>query len=209
MHSLPFPRAATHQPIEGKYYDWPVGYRAALKLEDFWRLEDCTLGQNRFYYFPACTAHKNRMQGNGFVQSIMYRRGLTCFSCHDVHGTENYAQLRKPANQICLDCHGPQTPNGPRAATVEELTHHKTGSTGSECVACHMPKIETEGASVHAHTFRFISPVMTDKYNIPNPCTCHADRGQKTNCPSTRPGGECCEAFSAPSEQVTIQKART
>jgi len=149
------------------------------------------------------------MQGNGFVQSIMYRRGLTCFSCHDVHGTENYAQLRKPANQICLDCHGPQTPNGPRAATVEELTHHKTGSTGSECVACHMPKIETEGASVHAHTFRFISPVMTDKYNIPNPCTCHADRGQKTNCPSTRPGGECCEAFSAPSEQVTIQKART
>jgi hypothetical protein len=40
-----------------------------------------------------------------------------------------------------------------------------------------MPAIETEGVSgtfVHAHTFRFVSPAMTDKYNIPNPCTsCH------------------------------------
>jgi hypothetical protein len=43
-----------------------------------------------------------------------------------------------------------------------------------------MPAIETEGvpgAFVHAHTFRFISPGMTDKYKIPNPCTsCHADK---------------------------------
>jgi len=31
--------------------------------------------------------------------------------------------------------------NGPHAATIEEHTHHPAGSTGSECVACHMPKI--------------------------------------------------------------------
>ncbi len=167
-------------PIEGKYYDWPVGYRVGLKLQDFWRLENCTLGQTDFYYFPDCTAHKNRMQGNDFVQSVMYRHGISCSSCHDVHGTANYAQLIKPANQICLECHGPSSPNGPRAATLEEHTHHKDGSPGSQCVACHMPKIESEGvpgAYVHAHTFRFISPAMTDKYKIPNPCTtCHADK---------------------------------
>ena len=29
------------------------------------------------------------MQGNDFVTSRMYSRGVTCFSCHDVHGTEN------------------------------------------------------------------------------------------------------------------------
>jgi predicted CXXCH cytochrome family protein len=167
-------------PIEGRYYDWPVGYHVGLRLQDFWKLENCTLGQTDFYYFPDCTAHKNRMQGNDFVQSVMYRHGITCSSCHDVHGTENYAQLRKPANQICLDCHGPSTPNGPHTDTLEEHTHHKDGSPGSQCVACHMPKIETEGvpgAYVHAHTFRFISPVMTDKYKIPNPCTsCHTDK---------------------------------
>ena len=167
-------------PIEGKYYDWPVGYQVGLKLQNFWRFEGCVLGQTSFYYFPDCTAHKNRMQGNDFVQSVMYRHGITCSSCHDVHGTQNYAQLRKPAEQICLDCHGPQSPNGPNTASLYEHTHHKEGSAGSKCVACHMPQIETEGvpgAFVHAHTFRFISPVDTEKYKIPNPCTtCHRDK---------------------------------
>ena len=167
-------------PIEGKYYDWPVGYRVGLRLQDYWKLEDCTLGQTTFYYFPDCTAHKNRMQGNDFAQSVMYRHGITCSSCHDVHGTANYAQLRKPAEQICLDCHGPTSANGPHTATLAEHTHHKEGSTGSQCVACHMPAIETEGvpgAFVHAHTFRFIAPSETDKYAIPNPCTsCHKNK---------------------------------
>ncbi len=167
-------------PIEGKYYDWPVGYNVGRKLADFWKLEDCTLGQSSFYYFPDCTAHKNRMQGNDFVQSVMYRHGITCATCHDVHGTGNYAQLRKPAGQICLDCHGPSSPNGPRTSSIEEHTHHKATSPGSECVACHMPAIETEGVPgtfVHAHTFRFIAPEMTEKYGMPNPCTsCHKEK---------------------------------
>lgn len=181
MHSMSFARATAFNPIEGKYYDWPVGYHAGLKLADYWKLEDHTLGEpQNFLYFPDGTAHKNRMQGNDFVQSVMYRRGVTCFDCHDVHGTSNYAQLRKPANQLCLDCHGPSSPNGPSTATIEEHTHHKDGSAGSQCVACHMPAIETEGPAntmVHAHTFRFITPAMTDRYKIPNPCTsCHTDK---------------------------------
>jgi predicted CXXCH cytochrome family protein len=168
-------------PIEGKYYDWPVGYHVGLKLADFWKLEDHALGEPaNFLYFPDGTAHKYRMQGNDFVQSVMYRRGVTCFDCHDVHGGGNYAQLRKPADQLCLDCHGPLSPNGPRTATIEEHTHHKEGSAGSQCVACHMPAIETEGppnTMVHSHTFRFVTPAMTDKYKIPNPCTsCHSDK---------------------------------
>jgi predicted CXXCH cytochrome family protein len=166
-------------PIEGKYYDWPVGYRVGLNLRDFWQLEDHTLGEMAFTHFPDGTAHKNRMQGNDFVQSLMYRRGITCFTCHDVHGTDNYAQLRKPADKLCLDCHGPMSLNGPRTATLEEHTHHKTGTPGSQCISCHMPRIETTIADVkvRAHTFAFISPAMTDKYKIPNPCTsCHTDK---------------------------------
>jgi predicted CXXCH cytochrome family protein len=166
-------------PIEGKYYDWPVDYHVGLNLEDFWQLEEHKLGETTFTHFPDGTAHKNRMQGNDFVQSVMYRRGITCFSCHDVHGTENNAQLRKPVDKLCLDCHGPMSLNGPRTATLEEHTHHKEGSPGSQCVACHMPKIATTIADVkvRAHTFAFISPSMTDEYKIPNPCTsCHADK---------------------------------
>jgi predicted CXXCH cytochrome family protein len=166
-------------PIEGKYYDWPVGFRPGLHLRDFWQLEEHTLGTQSFTHFADGTAHKNRMQGNDFVQSVMYRRGITCFSCHDIHGTDNYAQLRKPADKLCLDCHGPLSLNGPRTATLEEHTHHKAGSPGSQCVACHMPKIETTIADVkvRAHTFAFITPAMTDKYKIPNPCTtCHTDK---------------------------------
>ena len=157
-----------------------MGYRVGLHLQDYWKLEDHTLGQTTFTHFADGTAHKNRMQGNDFVQSVMYRHGVTCASCHDVHGTGNYAQLREPANKLCLDCHGPSSPNGPHTATLEAHTHHKAGSTGSECIACHMPKIESEGVPgsfVRSHTFRFISPAMTDKYRIPNPCTsCHADK---------------------------------
>jgi predicted CXXCH cytochrome family protein len=167
-------------PIEGKYYDWPVGYDVGRKLADYWKLEDISLGKTDFYYFADGTAHKNRMQGNDYMQSVMYRRGITCFDCHDVHGTSNYAQLREPADKLCLECHGPMSTNGPRTATLEEHTHHKKGSAGSQCVACHMPAIESEGipnTNVHAHTFRFITPSMTEKYNIPNPCTsCHKDK---------------------------------
>jgi predicted CXXCH cytochrome family protein len=167
-------------PIGGRYYDWPVGYGVGLRLRDFWKLEDHTLGKTNFYYFADGTAHKNRMQGNDFVQSVMYRRGITCFDCHDVHGTGNYAQLRQPAQRLCLTCHGPGSPNGPRVVTLVEHTHHRDGTPGSRCVDCHMPAIESEGVPgvfVHAHTFRFIAPEMTDKYRIPNPCTsCHKDK---------------------------------
>jgi hypothetical protein len=45
-------------PIEGKYYDWPVGYRVGLNLRDYWQLEDHKLGELSFTHFPEGTAHK-------------------------------------------------------------------------------------------------------------------------------------------------------
>jgi predicted CXXCH cytochrome family protein len=165
--------------INGKYYDWPVGFQAGQNLRDYWVLEDHKLGETTFTHFPDGTAHKNRMQGNDFVQSAMYTHGVACFSCHDVHGTENNADLLKPASVLCLNCHGPNSPNGPRGASVEQHTHHRAGSSGNECVSCHMPQIEVTVANVNvrSHTFKFISPSDTDKYKIPNACnSCHADK---------------------------------
>lgn len=166
-------------PIEGRYYDWPVGFHQGSQLKDFWKLEEHTLGETSFTHFADGSAHKNRMQGNDFAQSVMYRRGVTCFSCHDPHGTANNADLIKPARDLCTTCHSPTSPNGPHAASIEAHTHHAKGSAGSECVACHMPKIAQEMADVNvrSHTFRFITPEMTDRYKIPNACTsCHTDK---------------------------------
>jgi predicted CXXCH cytochrome family protein len=166
-------------PINGKYYDWPVGFHMGSNLADFWKLEEHKLGETSFTHFPDGTAHKNRMQGNDFVQSLMYNRGVACFSCHDVHGTSNEALLRAPPGEMCLACHGTNTQNGPHTASIEEHTHHKPGSTGSQCVACHMPKIEQTIADVNvsSHTFHFVYPAQTDSLKIPNACNvCHTDK---------------------------------
>ena len=88
------------------------------------------------------------------------------------------ALLKFPGNEMCLQCHGPQRQAGP-GVTPEAHSHHGASSEGNKCVACHMPQIATTIAdvSVRSHTFNFISPSMTDKYKIPNPCTsCHKDK---------------------------------
>jgi predicted CXXCH cytochrome family protein len=169
-------------PKVGDAYDWPVGFQMGKRLDQFWKLEPHTLGETTMTHFADGTAHKNRMQGNDFVQSIMFERGVSCFTCHDVHGSDNDAMLRKPANVLCLDCHGANSPNGPKGATIEDHTHHKSGSPGGECIACHMPKIEqTLGdVNVRSHTFKFIPPDVTETLKIPNSCTsCHTDKTVK------------------------------
>ncbi len=144
-----------------QYYDWPVGYTAGDRLADYWKLEEHKLGETTFTHFPDGTGHKNRMQGNDFVQSQMYLHNIRCNSCHDVHGTANNADLKKPSTALCLTCH----------TTVKSAahSHHAANSAGADCVGCHMPKIEQTIADVNvrAHTFKF----------IPQACNvCHKDK---------------------------------
>jgi len=174
-HSEGHPTSAT----DGREVHWPVGFRVGLHLADFWRLDGYTLGTADTLHFADGTGRENRMQGNDFVQSLMYARGVTCASCHDPHGTPNDADLVKSARLVCLTCHGPASPNGPHTATLEQHTHHPPGSAGSECVGCHMPKIAVMlgDVRVRSHTFKFIAPAMADRLNMPDPCTtCHTDR---------------------------------
>lgn len=165
-------------PIAGKYYDWPVGFLPGERLADYWRLEALKPGVTNFFQFADLTAHKNRMQGNDFVQSNMYHRGIRCFDCHQVHSNQNPSNLMLVGNVLCLSCHTKDNPAGLKG-TVSEHTHHAEGSAGSQCVACHMPLIEQtiKDNYVAAHTFRFITPEETMQTGIPNPCTsCHKDK---------------------------------
>ena len=125
------------------------------------------------------------MQGNDFVQSLMYTRGVTCATCHDVHGTANNADLRRPAATVCLQCHGPASPNGPHTGTIEQHTHHKAGSPGNECVACHMPKIAQEdrrrdGAQPHLQ----VHPAVGDR-NLEGAELLHRCHTDKSNAWAT------------------------
>jgi len=165
-------------PVAGRYYDWPVGYLPGERLADYWKLEELKLGVTNFYQFADGTAHKNRMQGNDFVQSNMYHRQLRCFDCHDVHSNANVASVIEPGNALCLGCHTKANPSGLKGS-VSEHTHHAEESAGSQCVACHMPKIEVtiKENFVSAHTFRFITPGETERLGIPNACNaCHRDK---------------------------------
>ena len=177
-HSQGRPRT---DPIGNKHYDWPVGFMAGERLADDWKLEETKPGTANFYQYAEQTSHKNRMQGNDFVQSNMYHRGLRCFDCHEVHSNANASNLKMPGNSLCLFCHTRENPAGLRGS-VSEHTHHTEESAGSQCVACHMPKIEQtiKDNFVSAHTFRFITPTETEQSGIPNPCTnCHADKSTK------------------------------
>ena len=180
-HSQGKPRT---NPIEGSYFDWAVGYQPGNNLADVWELEEHKLGTVTFTHWPDGTAHKNRMQGNDYVQSQMYLKGVTCYACHDVHGTEHTAVLRLPGNAVCLQCHSAVLQPGPRGG-VEFHTQHAANSTGSQCAACHMPAVEQTIANVNvrSHTFKFISPLASERYGVPNACTsCHKD---KTNAWAT------------------------
>jgi predicted CXXCH cytochrome family protein len=166
-----------HNPIEGKYYDWPVGFTAGERLADYWQLEETKPGVTNFFQYADLTSHKNRMQGNDFVQSNMYHRQLRCFDCHQVHSSA-VSSLPVNGNALCLGCHTKQNPAGLHG-TVSEHTHHAANSSGSQCTACHMPRIEQtiKDNYVAAHTFRFITPEETESSGIPNPCTsCHKEK---------------------------------
>ncbi len=103
-----------------------------------------------------------------FLQSRMYREGVTCSDCHDPHR----AELRAEGNGLCLECHEPVF------ADVGH-THHATGSPGSRCVACHMPeKIFMARDRRRDHSFLIPDPGISVQTGTTNACqACHAERG--------------------------------
>lgn len=171
----------------GNEYAWPVGYQPGKKLADYWHGFEPEPGKQTAEFWDNGTAHKNRVQGNTFSQSVMHAHGIQCSNCHDAHGSRNLSMTVKSAstNALCLTCHGPGKNVGPNYTSISEHTHHAVTSTGSQCINCHMPKTgeNSVGAEARDHTFNFISPSVSlgkpdaaGKTN-PNSCNlCHADK---------------------------------
>jgi predicted CXXCH cytochrome family protein len=162
-------------------YAWAIGYQPGLKLSQYWVGAEHHKGQQTEEYWHNGTAHKNRVQGNAFLQSVMYHAGLQCTNCHDMHGSRYRSMNIKSAdtNALCLTCHGPGKKPGPDYKILSDHTHHALTSTGSRCIECHMPKTGKNAVAGESrnHTFDFISPADTIKYGDPNSCNgCHADK---------------------------------
>jgi Tfp pilus assembly protein PilF len=121
-----------------------------------------------------------------FTQSKMYRHGVRCSNCHDVHSIKPVQE----GNALCLQCH--------RAAEYDTREHHfhkkkdekgepvKSAAgevlfavgTGAECVQCHMPGRYYMGIDYRPdHSFRIPNPVLNAAINSPDACLrCHVDK---------------------------------
>lgn len=102
-----------------------------------------------------------------FLQSKMFRRGVTCSNCHNPHSA-------KPVlfrNETCMQCH---------AKTYDSPAHdfHPKGIEALDCKSCHMPgKIYMGNDLRHDHSFRVPRPDLSVKYGTPNACNnCHTNK---------------------------------
>ena len=103
-----------------------------------------------------------------FLQSKMYRAGITCSDCHDPHSLA----LEVPGNGVCLQCHAPGKYETPKHH------FHRSESAGANCVDCHMPaKTYMVVDPRRDHSFRIPRPDLSSKLGTPNACNrCHNEK---------------------------------
>jgi predicted CXXCH cytochrome family protein len=106
-----------------------------------------------------------------FLQSRMYRAGVTCSDCHDPHSL----RLRADGNALCSRCHQPQR------FDTEAHHFHQPGSAGTRCIECHMPaRLYMVVDARRDHGLRVPRPDLAVKLGTPEPCTgCHRDRSAR------------------------------
>jgi len=170
------------RPPQGEFetYAWPVGYTPGEDLKKYWFYSKPS-GKNGYDLWADGYAHKNRVQGNTFIQSKMYHNGVSCFTCHDPHGSRYTSFTVKSAetNSLCLSCHGENSPNSVFKNNQAEHSHHAATNRGSICIECHMPKTGKNAVKWDSrdHSFTFISPLATIRFGTPNGCNnCHTEK---------------------------------
>jgi len=119
-------------------------------------------------YFPDGQIKDEDYVYGSFIQSRMYKAGVTCSNCHDPHSLKRHAE----GNTLCGACHQP---------SIYDKTahhHHKANSAGAVCINCHMTQrlymVNDERAD---HSMRIPRPDLSLKLGTPNACnTCHSDK---------------------------------
>lgn len=166
--------------LYGVALDYPIGFEPGMSLVKYKKSMPYQPGVNDAKFYGNGVGVKNRMQGNEYVQSTMYKHGITCMNCHDPHTLDNTAQSPR-GDELCMSCHKMGLPIGPHQSSLTAHTRHELDSKGSSCIECHMPKTgKHTGKSpitVRTHVFRFIYPKESMEYGVNNACNnCHTDK---------------------------------
>lgn len=126
-------------------------------------------------YFPDGQIRDEVFVHGSFQMSRMNHAGVSCMDCHNPHSLELILPVQN--NMLCMRCHDSGHMNAP---AIEPVTHsfHAEGSTGNQCVSCHMPKTTYMQVDPRAdHGFHSPDPLMTKEFGIPNACSsCHSDQ---------------------------------
>lgn len=101
---------------------------------------------------------------------------MTCVHCHDPHTKigKQWKPTPEQDDNKCISCH--QEFKEPDALVAH--THHPVGNEGSNCMNCHMPRIN-EGLQDVVRTHMIFSPTNSDMIhaNQPNACNqCHTQQ---------------------------------
>jgi predicted CXXCH cytochrome family protein len=119
-------------------------------------------------YWDDGQMHDEVYNWGAFLQSKMYAKGVTCSDCHDPHSLK----LKAPGNAVCTQCHDAAKYD------VGTHTHHRAGTAGAACAACHMPTTTYMIVDPrHDHSMRVPRPDLSVRLNVPNACNnCHANK---------------------------------
>lgn len=161
----------------GKSPDHKFGYPNTYKVGDelSFHYVQVTPEKNKNRFWPDGSSKSHHQQFTDFRKSVMFSKGVKCWSCHDPHKPSegNAWGLRLTGNALCMSCHGANNGN---AKLSHSLHNH------NNCVGCHMPrtaKSATPG-DISSHTFFAIPPTTTaklgggDAKKQPNSCNlCH------------------------------------
>jgi tetratricopeptide (TPR) repeat protein len=134
---------------------------------------DLTIVDHSDLYYPDGQVRDEDYEFAAFLGSKMCQAGVTCLDCHP--GSSKAPQLQD--NTLCLRCHASGYLKAP-IINPEEHSHHLAGSTGDDCISCHMPvTVYMQRHPRHDHGLTIPDPLLTKKFGIPNACNrCHADK---------------------------------
>ena len=123
--------------------------------------------EERLYFADGQIGEEVYVYGS-FLQSKMYRAGVTCTDCHDPHS----AMLRMDGavSNVCSTCHAP--------AKFATESHHRHPAGSVACVDCHMASrnyMVVDGR--RDHSFRIPRPDLSSAIGVPNACNqCHSEQ---------------------------------
>jgi predicted CXXCH cytochrome family protein len=146
--------------------------------EDHFRL---TLPTQEGVFWPDGQQQDEDFNWTSVKLSRMHHAGVSCMDCHDPHTNKTILPVEN--NALCMQCHSAPGRTMPLtsilAPVIDPLAHsrHLAGSTGNQCVSCHMPTTDYMIRSPrHDHGWLKPDPLLTKELGIPNACSrCHTE----------------------------------